>query len=85
MSIRFILFIVGLIGKKNLPTKVAFKPNAALSEIAYFLFISILLGMLKFSGFIICHLSVVLRSGYYGRKIGEGLQSRWRFLLFCQF
>jgi hypothetical protein len=51
MSIRFILFIVGLIGKQNLPTKVAFKPNAALSEIAYFLFISILLGMLKFSGF----------------------------------
>jgi hypothetical protein len=51
MSIRFILFIVGLIGKQILPTKVAFKPKAALSEIAYFLFNFILLGMLKFSGF----------------------------------
>ena len=51
MSIRFILIIVGLIGKQILPTKVAFKPKAALSEIAYFLFNFIFLGMLKFSGF----------------------------------
>jgi hypothetical protein len=51
ISIRFIVFIAGIIGKQILPTKVAFKAKAALSEIAYFLFNFILLGMLKLSGF----------------------------------